>query len=61
MSVTQVLKGMVEKASKKDVGIAIKIVAAGIFILLLGICLSLVLYGQLCIDVKSKPEVESAK
>jgi len=64
MSITGVIVKMVEKASKKDIGTAIKMIALGVFFLLLGACLSLVLYGQLAIDVqaeKAPEETEKAK
>ena len=62
MSVTQIFNKLVEKATKKDISFVVKLLAIGFFFVMLGITMSLIMYGSVEIDVKTKPEsVEKAK
>jgi len=62
MSYSDIPKELIDKAPRKDVGIALKIVAIGIFILLLGLCLSFIMHGGVDISVtKSKAPVSPDK
>lgn len=62
MSYTQVISKLLDKATKNDIGFVVKLIAIGVFFVMLGITISLIMYGSVEIDVQSKPKsVESAK